>query len=176
VTVRVRIAPSPTGNLHIGTARTAVFNWLFARHQGGTFILRIEDTDTERSRPEYTENILSGLRWLGLDWDEGPFFQTQRLDHYQKAIQNLLDNGSAYYCYVTSEELDEMREKQKARNQAPRYDNRHRNLTPEQKATFEAEGRKPVVRFKIEDGQEIVWDDQVRGRMVWKGRDRKSGG
>jgi glutamyl-tRNA synthetase len=171
VTVRVRIAPSPTGNLHIGTARTAVFNWLFARHHGGTFILRIEDTDTERSRPEYTENILSGLRWLGLDWDEGPFFQTQRLDHYQKAIQTLLDKGSAYYCYVTSEELDEMREKQKARNQAPRYDNRHRNLTPEQKAAFEAEGRKPVVRFKIEDGREIVWQDQVRGRMVWKGSD-----
>jgi glutamyl-tRNA synthetase len=171
VTVRVRIAPSPTGNLHIGTARTAVFNWLFARHHGGTFILRIEDTDIERSRPEYTENILSGLRWLGLDWDEGPFFQTQRLDHYQKAIQTLLDNGSAYYCYVTSEELDEMREKQKARNQAPRYDNRHRNLTTEQKAAFEAEGRKPVVRFKIEDGREIVWQDQVRGRMVWKGSD-----
>jgi glutamyl-tRNA synthetase len=171
VTVRVRIAPSPTGNLHIGTARTAVFNWLFARHHGGTFILRIEDTDIERSRPEYTENILSGLRWLGLDWDEGPFFQTQRLDHYQKAIQTLLDNGSAYYCYVTSEELDEMREKQKARNQAPRYDNRHRNLTPEQKAAFEAEGRKPVVRFKIEDGREIVWQDQVRGKMVWKGSD-----
>jgi glutamyl-tRNA synthetase len=171
VTVRVRIAPSPTGNLHIGTARTAVFNWLFARHHGGTFILRIEDTDTERSRPEYTENILSGLRWLGLDWDEGPFFQTQRLDHYQKAIQTILDNGSAYYCYVTSEELDEMREKQKARNQAPRYDNRHRNLTTEQKEVFEAEGRKPVVRFKIEDGREIVWQDQVRGRMVWKGSD-----
>jgi glutamyl-tRNA synthetase len=171
VTVRVRIAPSPTGNLHIGTARTAVFNWLFARHQGGTFILRIEDTDIERSRPEYTENILSGLRWLGLNWDEGPFFQTQRLDHYQKAIQTLLDNGSAYYCYVTSEELDEMREKQKARNQAPRYDNRHRNLTTEQKEAFEAEGRKPVVRFKIEDGREIVWQDQVRGRMVWKGGD-----
>lgn len=171
MTVRVRIAPSPTGNLHIGTARTAVFNWLFARHQGGTFILRIEDTDIERSRPEYTENILSGLRWLGLNWDEGPFFQTQRLDHYQKAIQTLLDNGSAYYCYVTSEELDEMREKQKARNQAPRYDNRHRNLTTEQKEAFEAEGRKPVVRFKIEDGREIVWQDQVRGRMVWKGGD-----
>ena len=171
MTVRVRIAPSPTGNLHIGTARTAVFNWLFARHHGGTFILRIEDTDTERSRPEYTENILSGLRWLGLNWDEGPFFQTQRLEHYQKAIQTLLDNSSAYYCYVTSEELDEMREKQKARNQAPRYDNRHRNLTTEQKAAFEAEGRKPVVRFKIEDGREIVWQDQVRGRMVWKGSD-----
>lgn len=171
MTVRVRIAPSPTGNLHIGTARTAVFNWLFARHHSGQFILRVEDTDLERSRPEYTENILSGLRWLGLTWDEGPFFQTQRLDHYKNAIQTLLDNGSAYRCYVTSEELDKMREKQKAQNQAPRYDNRHRNLTPEQQAAFEAEGRKPVIRFKIDDDREIVWNDQIRGRMVWKGSD-----
>ncbi len=171
MTVRVRIAPSPTGNLHIGTARTAVFNWLFARHHGGQFILRVEDTDLERSRPEYTENILSGLRWLGLNWDEGPFFQTQRLEHYKNAIQTLLDNGSAYRCYVTSEELDEMREKQKAQNQAPRYDNRHRNLTPEQQAAFESEGKKAVIRFKIDDDREIVWNDQIRGKMVWKGSD-----
>ncbi|MEB3311331.1 MAG: glutamate--tRNA ligase [Snowella sp.] len=171
MTVRVRIAPSPTGNLHIGTARTAVFNWLFARHHGGQFILRVEDTDLERSRSEYTENILSGLRWLGLNWDEGPYFQTQRLDHYKNAIQTLLDNGSAYRCYVTSEELDEMREKQKAQNQAPRYDNRHRNLTPEQQAAFEAEGKKAVIRFKIDDDREIAWNDQIRGKMVWKGSD-----
>jgi len=105
VTVRVRIAPSPTGNLHIGTARTAVFNWLYARHHGGQFILRIEDTDLERSKAEYTENIESGLRWLGLDWDEGPFFQTQRLDHYRQAIQTLLDKKLAYRCYCTSAEL-----------------------------------------------------------------------
>ena len=132
MSVRVRLAPSPTGNLHIGTARTAVFNWLYARRHGGKFILRVEDTDLERSRPEYTENILSGLKWLGLDWDEGPFFQSQRLDQYRQAIQQLLDEGKAYRCYCTPAELDEMREAQKAKNQAPRYDNRHRHLTPEQ--------------------------------------------
>lgn len=171
MTVRVRIAPSPTGNLHIGTARTAVFNWLFARHQGGQFILRIEDTDLERSKPEYTENILSGLRWLGLNWDEGPFFQTQRLDHYRQAIQTLLDKGLAYRCYCTPEELEQMREQQKAANLAPRYDNRHRHLTPDQEAAFIAEGRQPVIRFQIEDDREIVWQDQVRGKVVWKGSD-----
>jgi glutamyl-tRNA synthetase len=171
VTVRVRIAPSPTGNLHIGTARTAVFNWLFARHQGGKFILRIEDTDIERSRPEYTENILEGLRWLGLTWDEGPFFQSQRLDIYKQAVKNLLDKQLAYRCYTTSEELEALREGQKARNEAPRYDNRHRNLTPEQQAAFEAEGRSFVIRFKIEDDREIVWNDLVRGNMSWQGSD-----
>ncbi|MBD6620112.1 glutamate--tRNA ligase [Komarekiella sp. 'clone 1'] len=171
MTVRVRIAPSPTGNLHIGTARTAVFNWLFARHHGGKFILRIEDTDLERSRPEYTENILEGLRWLGLNWDEGPLFQSQRLDLYKEAVQKLLDQGLAYRCYTTSEELEALREAQKVRNEAPRYDNRHRNLTPEQRAAFEAEGRSYVIRFKIEDGQEIVWDDLVRGKMSWRGSD-----
>ena len=130
MTVRVRIAPSPTGNLHIGTARTAVFNYLFARHHDGKFILRIEDTDLERSRPEYTDNILAGLRWLGLNWDEGPFFQSQRLHLYKEAVQKLLDQGLAYRCYTTSEELDALREGQKARGEAPRYDNRHRHLTP----------------------------------------------
>ncbi|NJL80482.1 MAG: glutamate--tRNA ligase [Richelia sp. RM2_1_2] len=171
MTFRVRIAPSPTGNLHIGTARTAVFNWLFARHHDGTFILRIEDTDIERSRPEYTENILEGLRWLGLDWDEGPFFQTERLSMYKEAVEDLLDKGLAYRCYTTSEELEALRESQKARNQAPRYDNRHRNLTPEQEAEFKAEGRSFVIRFKIDDSREIVWNDLVRGEMVWRGSD-----
>ncbi|QLE47055.1 glutamate--tRNA ligase [Nostoc sp. C057] len=171
MTVRVRIAPSPTGNLHIGTARTAVFNWLFARHHGGKFILRIEDTDLERSRPEYTDNILEGLRWLGLNWDEGPFFQSQRLDLYKEAVQKLLDQGLAYRCYTTSEELEALREAQKARGEAPRYDNRHRNLTPEQRAAYEAEGRSYVIRFKIEDGREIVWNDLVRGKMSWRGSD-----
>ncbi|MBD2694134.1 glutamate--tRNA ligase [Anabaena catenula] len=171
MTVRVRIAPSPTGNLHIGTARTAVFNYLFARHHGGKFILRIEDTDLERSRPEYTDNILSGLRWLGLNWDEGPFFQSQRLDLYQAAVQKLLDQGLAYRCYTTSEELEALREAQKARNEAPRYDNRHRNLTPAQRAAFEAEGRSSVIRFQIDDGREIVWNDLVRGKMSWRGSD-----
>ncbi|MBD2345706.1 glutamate--tRNA ligase [Anabaena subtropica] len=171
MTVRVRIAPSPTGNLHIGTARTAVFNWLFARHHGGKFILRIEDTDLERSRPEYTENIMTGLRWLGLKWDEGPFFQSQRLDLYQKAVKQLLDQGLAYRCYTTSEELEALREAQKAKGEAPRYDNRHRNLTPEQEAEFQAQGRSFVIRFKIDDDREIVWNDLVRGRMVWRGSD-----
>lgn len=171
MTVRVRIAPSPTGNLHIGTARTAVFNWLFARHHGGKFILRIEDTDLERSRPEYTDNVLEGLRWLGLNWDEGPFFQSQRLDLYKEAVQKLQDQGLAYRCYTTTEELEALREAQKARGEAPRYDNRHRNLTPEQRAAFEAEGRSSVIRFKIEDGREIVWNDLVRGKMSWRGSD-----
>ncbi|MEH2213033.1 glutamate--tRNA ligase [Nostoc sp.] len=171
MTVRVRIAPSPTGNLHIGTARTAVFNWLFARHHGGKFILRIEDTDLERSRPEYTDNILEGLRWLGLNWDEGPFFQSQRLDLYKEAVEKLLAQGLTYRCYTTSEELEALREAQKARGEAPRYDNRHRNLTPEQRAAFEAEGRSFVIRFKIEDGREIVWNDLVRGKMSWRGSD-----
>lgn len=171
MTVRVRIAPSPTGNLHIGTARTAVFNWLFARHHGGQFILRIEDTDTERSRREYTQNILDGLSWLGMNWDEGPIFQSDRLDIYKQKVQELLDLGLAYRCYTSEAELEEMRSAQKARNEAPRYDNRHRNLTSEQQAAFEAEGRRPVIRFKIEDDREIVWNDMVRGEMKWRGSD-----
>lgn len=171
MTVRVRIAPSPTGNLHIGTARTAVFNWLFARHHGGEFILRIEDTDQERSRPEYTENIFQGLRWLGLNWDEGPFFQTKRLELYGEAVQTLLDQGLAYRCYTTAEELDALRAAQKARGEAPRYDNRHRNLTPEQEANYKAEGRNFVIRFQIDDHREIVWNDLVRGHMSWRGSD-----
>ncbi|NEO51956.1 MAG: glutamate--tRNA ligase, partial [Okeania sp. SIO3B5] len=171
MSVRVRLAPSPTGNLHIGTARTAVFNWLFARNQEGKFILRIEDTDIERSRPEYTENIMEGLTWLGLEWDEGPSYQSQRLELYQTATQKLLDKGLAYRCYCTEAELEEMREAQKARKEAPRYDNRHRNLTPEQQAAFEAEGRQPVIRFKIDNDQIITWKDQVRGTVTWKGSD-----
>lgn len=171
MTVRVRIAPSPTGNLHIGTARTAVFNWLFARHNGGQFILRIEDTDQERSRPEYTENIIQGLTWLGLTWDEGPFYQTKRFDLYRQGVQTLLDKGLAYRCYTTKEELDQMRQEQEARKQAPRYDNRHRHLTPEQEAAFQAEGRSFVIRFKIDDDREITWNDMVRGQMKWRGSD-----
>ncbi len=171
MSVRVRIAPSPTGNLHIGTARTAVFNWLFARHHQGTFVLRIEDTDEARSRPEYTENIKSGLEWLGLNWDEGPFFQTQRLEKYQAAVQTLLDKDLAYFCYCTPEELDEMRATQKAKGQAPGYDNRHRNLTTEERQAFAAEGRKPVVRFKIDSDRNIVWQDSIRDTVSWQGSD-----
>ena len=137
----------------------------------GYFILRIEDTDLERSKSEYTDNILEGLRWLGLNWDEGPEFQTKRLDLYKQAVQSLLDKGLAYRCYTTSEELEALREAQKARNEAPRYDNRHRNLTPEQEANYKAQGRNCVIRFKIEDGREIVWNDLVRGQMSWRGSD-----
>lgn len=171
MSVRVRIAPSPTGNLHIGTARTAVFNWLFARHHGGKFILRIEDTDQTRSRPEYTENILEGLTWLGLNWDEGPTYQSKRLDLYRQATQTLLDKGLAYRSYDTEAELEEMRTAQKNRKEAPRYDNRHRNLTPEQQAAFVAEGRQAVIRFQIDDNREIVWNDLVRGKLSWKASD-----
>jgi glutamyl-tRNA synthetase len=171
MSVRVRIAPSPTGNLHIGTARTAVFNWLFAKHHGGKFLLRVEDTDLERSRPEFTQNIMDGLTWLGLTWDETPVYQSDRLDLYRPKIQALLDQGLAYRAYDTPPELDAMREGQKARREAPRYDNRHRHLTPEQEAAFVAEGRSPVIRFKIEDDREISWHDLVRGQVTWKGRD-----
>ena len=171
MSVRVRIAPSPTGNLHIGTARTAVFNWLFARAQGGQFLLRIEDTDLERSRPEYTENILNGLKWLGLDWDEGPFYQSQRMEMYRQKIQELLNKGLAYRAYETPEELNEMREQQQARKEAPRYNNQHRNLSAEQIEQFEAEGRQAVIRFKIDDEREIKWKDLVRGPVSWKGQD-----
>lgn len=171
MSVRVRIAPSPTGNLHIGTARTALFNWLFARHHGGQFLLRIEDTDIERSKPEYVENILSGLQWLGLQWDEGPFFQTQRLHLYQAGIQKLLEKGLAYRSYETPEELEQLREAQRAQGLPPRYDNRHRHLTPEEEAKFIAEGRQPVIRFKIDDDREIRWQDMVRGEVVWQGKD-----
>ncbi|UNU27336.1 glutamate--tRNA ligase [Microcoleus vaginatus HSN003] len=169
--VRVRLAPSPTGNLHIGTARTAVFNWLFARNQGGQFILRVEDTDVERSKSEYTDNILEGLTWLGMNWDEGPSFQSQRLEIYRQAVQTLLDKGLAYRCYTTSEELDEMREAQKANKQAPRYDNRHRHLTSKQRAAFEGEGRQAVIRFIIDDDRTISWNDMVRDTVTWKGSD-----
>ena len=171
MTVRVRIAPSPTGNLHIGTARTAVFNWLFARHHRGQFIIRIEDTDLERSRPEYTENILEGLSWLGLHWDEGPFYQSERMELYKQMVQKLLDRGLAYRCYTSEEELNDLRASQEAKGQAPRYDNRHRNLTPEQEKAFQAEGRQPVVRFKIDDNRDIAWSDVVRGTVTWKGSD-----
>ncbi|MGL6133131.1 MAG: glutamate--tRNA ligase [Prochlorococcaceae cyanobacterium] len=169
--VRVRLAPSPTGTLHIGTARTAVFNWLFARHSGGRFLLRIEDTDRERSKPEYSANILDGLRWLGLDWDEEPVIQSQRLEQHRAAIQQLLDAGQAYRCYASEEELTAMREQQAAAKQAPRYDNRHRDLSPEQEQAYSAEGREPVVRFRIDDDRTITWTDLVRGTMRWSGRD-----
>ena len=169
--VRVRLAPSPTGTLHIGTARTAVFNWLFARHLGGEFLLRIEDTDKERSKPEYTANILEGLQWLGINWDAEPVIQSERIEAHRAAIQQLLESGVAYRCYATEAELTAMREQQAAANRAPRYDNRHRNLTPEQEQAFIAEGREATIRFRIDDDAVITWNDLVRGAMRWSGSD-----
>ncbi len=171
MTVRVRLAPSPTGTLHIGTARTAVFNWLFARHNGGEFLLRIEDTDRERSRPEFTADILDGLAWLGLTWDTEPVIQSERIEAHRSAISQLLEAGLAYRCYASEAELEQMREQQKASGSAPRYDNRHRKLTPEQEQAFIAEGRDAVVRFRIDDGATIGWSDLVRGEMSWSGSD-----
>ena len=169
--VRVRLAPSPTGTLHIGTARTAVFNWLFARHQGGKFLLRIEDTDKERSKPEYTANILEGLRWLGLDWDEPPVIQSERIAEHRAAIQRLLDAGLAYRCYASEAELTAMRERQAAENRPPRYDNRGRGLSAEQERAYIDEGREATIRFRIDDNIAIRWQDLVRGDMVWSGAD-----
>ncbi len=169
--VRVRLAPSPTGTLHIGTARTAVFNWLFARHNNGQFLLRVEDTDKERSKPEYTANILEGLQWLGLEWDGDPVIQSERVALHRAAIQQLLDSGHAYRCYASEAELTAMREQQAASKQAPRYDNRHRDLSPDQEQAFIAEGREAVIRFRIDDGRTITWTDLVRGTMRWSGGD-----
>ena len=169
--VRVRLAPSPTGTLHIGTARTAVFNWLFAKRHGGQFLLRIEDTDRERSKPEFTANILDGLQWLGLAWDGEPVVQSERIGAHRAAIGQLLASGHAYRCYASEAELQEMRERQAAENKPPRYDNRHRDLTPDQEQAYIAEGRQATVRFRIDDGASIGWTDLVRGEMRWAGAD-----
>ncbi len=169
--LRVRLAPSPTGTLHIGTARTAVFNWLYARRHGGSFLLRIEDTDRERSRQEFTDDILDGLRWLGLDWDEEPVIQSRRLEQHRAAISRLLESGRAYRCYTSEEELTELRQRQQAAGQAPRYDNRHRRLSPDQEQAFIDAGREPVIRFRIDDAATITWNDLVRGEMRWSGAD-----
>ncbi|MGB7564880.1 MAG: glutamate--tRNA ligase, partial [Prochlorococcaceae cyanobacterium] len=169
--VRVRLAPSPTGTLHIGTARTAVFNWLFARRHGGQFLLRIEDTDRERSKPEFSANILEGLAWLGLAWDGEPVIQSERIEAHRQAIEHLLESGHAYRCYASEAELTAMREAQAAANRAPRYDNRHRDLSAEQERAFRAEGRQAVIRFRIDDGATIEWHDLVRGSMRWAGAD-----
>ena len=141
--IRTRFAPSPTGYLHIGGARTALFSWAYARRHGGKFILRIEDTDLERSTKQSTQTILDSMAWLGLDYDEGPFYQMQRLARYHDAAEQLLRSGNAYYCYASKEELDTLREQQRAAGLKPRYDGRWRDSkkTP-------PPGIKPVIRFK----------------------------
>ena len=169
--VRVRLAPSPTGTLHLGTARTALFNWLFAKEQGGAFLLRIEDTDKERSKEEFTRSILNGLKWLGISWDEQPVIQSERVAKHQAVIKQLLENGLAYRCYATEKELEDMRNTQKARGEAPRYDNRSRNLSKEEEEIFIKEGRTSVIRFRIDDNEDVSWNDLVRGKMHWKAKD-----
>lgn len=161
MTVRTRFAPSPTGYLHIGGARTALFAWAYARRHGGKFILRVEDTDRERSTKQSTQAILDGMQWLGLDYDEGPFYQMERLARYQEVIEQLLQNNQAYYCYASKEELDEMREKQRAAGIKPRYDGRWRDS----KQTPPA-GVKPVVRFKNPQEGYVVFDDLVKGKIT----------
>ncbi len=155
--VRVRFAPSPTGHLHIGGARTALFNWLFARHEGGVFVLRIEDTDRSRSTEEYIESIMEGMKWLNLDWDEGPFRQTDRFGVYESCVEKLLAEGRAYHCFCTPEELEERRQRALAEGRPPRYDGRCRLLKEPMP------GRTPSVRFKMPQTGQTVVNDLIRG-------------
>ena len=174
--VRVRFAPSPTGALHIGGARTALFNWLFARHHKGKFILRIEDTDRERSTLEANKAIFHGLEWLGIDWDEGPntggpfgpYFQTERLAIHQKYAQQLIDESKAYYCFCTAEELAQRRAEAEARKEAPRYDGTCRKCSAEEIKKKLESGAKKVVRFRLPPLGETVIDDLVRGKVVFQ--------
>ncbi len=167
MSIRTRFAPSPTGYLHIGGARTALFSWAYAQKSGGTFILRIEDTDLERSSQESVQAILDGMSWLNLDYDEGPFYQMQRMARYKEVLQQMLEEGTAYYCYTTPAELDAMREVQRARGDKPRYDGHWR---PEQgKALPTPPGDiKPVVRFKNPSYGVAAWDDMVKGKIVFE--------
>ena len=162
MTIRTRFAPSPTGYLHVGGARTALFSWLYARKHGGQFILRIEDTDLERSTAESVNAILEGMTWLGLEYDEGPFYQTHRFDRYKEVIDQLLKQGDAYYCYCSKDELEEMRELQRANKEKPRYDGRCRHITTPR------EGIQPVIRFKNPTQGSVVVNDVVRGTVEFK--------
>jgi len=168
--IRTRIAPSPTGFLHLGTARTALFSWAFARHFGGEFILRIEDTDVARSTQEAVDQIIDAMRWLELGYDEGPFYQMQRLERYRAVIVEMLAAGTAYHCYCQPDELDAMREAQRARGDKPRYDGRWRpepgKVLPEPPA-----GIAPVVRFRNPQDGEVTWDDLVKGSITISNRE-----
>jgi len=170
MTVRTRFAPSPTGYLHVGGARTALFSWAFARHHGGTFVLRIEDTDLERSTPEAVQAILDGMTWLGLSHDEGPYYQMQRMDRYRAVLADMLANGSAYYCYSSPEEVEAMRERQRAAGEKPRYDGTWR---PEVGKTLPAipADRKPVIRFKNPLDGDVSWNDVVKGEITINNRE-----
>lgn len=174
--VRLRFAPSPTGPLHIGGARSALFNYVLAKKYGGTFLVRMEDTDLERSNAASEENIKDSLKWLGMDWDEGvdvggdygPYRQTERLELYNAAVKKLLEEGKAYYCFCSEEELDQEREEQSARGETPKYGGKCCHLTKEEQEERLAAGAKPVVRFKVPEHEEIVIDDLVRGRVVFE--------
>jgi glutamyl-tRNA synthetase len=159
--VRVRFAPSPTGHLHLGGARTALFNWLFARHQRGTFILRIEDTDRTRSTEEFIETIIDSMKWLGLDWDEGPYRQVDRFDIYRNYARQLLKEGKAYYCYCSSEELEKRRQEALAQGKSPKYDGRCRDVKGP------VMDRMPAIRFMMPQVGETVVDDLIRGKVVF---------
>ena len=160
MTVRTRFAPSPTGDLHVGGARTALFCWLFARRHGGSFLLRIEDTDRARSTCASVEGILQGLSWLGLDWDEGPIFQSRRTARYREQLRRLLESGDAYYCHCSRERLDALRESQRARGEKPRYDGRCR-----ERRGAPRDGAAPVLRFRNPLAGEVIVEDAVKGRM-----------
>ncbi len=164
--VRTRFAPSPTGYLHVGGARTALYSWAFARHYGGQFILRIEDTDLERSTPEAVKAILDGMAWLGLNPDEGPFYQMQRMERYREVIAQMLAAGTAYYCYATPAELDAMREDQRSRGLKPRYDGRWRPENAKLRKMEPPADVKPVVRFRNPEGGAVSWEDGVKGRIT----------
>jgi glutamyl-tRNA synthetase len=160
--VRTRIAPSPTGFLHLGTARTALYSWAYARHHGGAFVLRIEDTDVARSTQDSVDQILASMAWLGLDYDEGPIYQMQRLERYHAVAEQLIAEGKAYRCYCTPEELDAMREAQRARGEKTLYDARWRPA-PGKVLPPVPEGVRPVVRFANPTDGIVTWDDQVKG-------------
>jgi glutamyl-tRNA synthetase len=166
--IRVRFAPSPTGYPHLGNIRTALFNWLFARHRGGKFILRIEDTDVARKVEGAVDGILNSLRWLGLDWDEGPYFQSQRLAVYHEAAQRLLEENHAYLCYCSPQRLEGMRQEQMKHKQPPKYDRRCRDLTQQERTQLKAGGITPVIRFKTPLEGETTFDDLIYGRLTFK--------
>ncbi|WP_035625801.1 glutamate--tRNA ligase [Herminiimonas sp. CN] len=168
--VRTRFAPSPTGYLHLGGARTALFSWAYARHFGGTFILRIEDTDLERSTPEAVEAILQGMSWLGLSHDEGPFYQMQRMDRYREVVAQMLAAGTAYHCYSSPEEVEAMRERQRAAGEKPRYDGTWRPEAGKILPAIPAD-RKPVVRFRNPADGDVSWDDVVKGTITIANRE-----
>ena len=168
---RLRLAPSPTGLFHIGTARTALFNWLYAQKIGGKFLIRIEDTDFLRSKSEYTNNILEGLKWLGLKWDEEPIKQSDRISIHKKYIRKLLECGDAYRCFTTEDEISELREEQKKNGLPPKHDNRHRNLSNQEIEKFISQGMTSVIRFKIDERIQITWVDHIRGEIKWQGKD-----